>query len=81
MICPANLAAADGFRTWLAERLSGHAVQVEVEPRPANPAALIRRVAEPDCRLLVIAAGVAEAQPERLRDLVARISCDVLVVR
>ncbi len=81
VICPPALAAEAGFQTWLSERLAGHPVQVAVERLPAGPAALIRRLAEPDCRLVVIAAGAAEARPDRLRDLIARVSCDVLVVR
>ena len=34
-----------------------------------------------DCRLLVLEAGDREAQPERLRELVEQVACDVLVIR
>ncbi|HYM73758.1 MAG TPA: hypothetical protein VET89_12310 [Stellaceae bacterium] len=80
VIGPPELAGEEGFAAWLSQILAGHRVQVEISPTLSTPEALIRQIGELDCRLLAIAADAAPP-PEQLRDLVARISCDVLVVR
>lgn len=81
LICPPNLVAEPGFREWLSQLFAGHAIDTEVELLPAEPAALIRHIVELDCRLVAIEAGAAQAQPGQLRNMVAKVSCDVLVVR
>jgi hypothetical protein len=42
---------------------------------------LYRRIAELDCWIVAVEASADQAQPERLRELVATVACDVLVVR
>jgi hypothetical protein len=79
VFCAPDLAAEPKFKTWLDERLAGHAVKVELEPMPTDPAALYRRIAELECRLVALEAGAAP--PEGLRDIVATLGCDVLMVR
>lgn len=75
------LAESASFTGWLDERIAGHAVAVQVERRPDRRRALLRRIAELGCTLVAIEAGAAAAQPDRLRELVAKTACDVLVVR
>jgi hypothetical protein len=79
VFCAPGLADAPDFTTWLDDRLAGRSVEVEIEPLPAEPAVLHRRIAALECRLVALEADAA--QPDRLRDLVAKLGCDVLVVR
>jgi len=81
VICAPDLAAAPEFNAWLDSSLAGHAVSVELDLAPAEPAMLSRRIVELDCRVVALAATAAQAEPARLRDMVATIACDVLVVR
>jgi nucleotide-binding universal stress UspA family protein len=81
VICPPELAKSSGFKAWLDNCLAGQAVTVELDLTPAEPAALNRRIVELDCRVVALASGTAEAHPDRLRDMVMKITCDVLVVR
>jgi hypothetical protein len=81
VFCARDLAETPGFKPWLDAQLAEYAVEVELDLAPAEPAALIRRMAELDCRLVALEAGADEARPDRLRELVAKIACDVLVVR
>jgi hypothetical protein len=81
VFCSPRLVQRRDFKAWLDARLAGHPVAAELDPIGDNPAILLRRVAELGCRLVALEAGAAQAQPDRLRDLVAKISCDVLVVR
>jgi hypothetical protein len=82
VVCPAELAEAEGFGAWLGERLADYSAPVEIDVAPADPAALIRRIVELDCRLVAISAGDLRAQPEKnLRSFVTNVGCDVLVVR
>jgi hypothetical protein len=81
VICPPELADRPGFKPWLDERLSGRAVTAELDLAPDEPAALHRRLAELECRILALGAGTPDAQPQRLREIVAQLGCDVLVVR
>jgi hypothetical protein len=76
VICPPAVASADRFEQWIADRLAGHSVRLQVEIAPAEPAALRQRLGELDCRLLAIA-----ADGDQLRDLVERYACDILIVR
>jgi hypothetical protein len=46
-----------------------------------SEATLHRHLVGLKCRLVAVEAGADEARPERLRELVAKIACDVLVVR
>jgi nucleotide-binding universal stress UspA family protein len=79
VICP------QGFETWVAGRLADHRVRLQVEIAPAEPAALHRRIGELDCRCLAVclavATGGAEESGDRLRQLVERFGCDILIVR
>jgi len=79
VICPPAVAGA-GFETWVADRLADNPVRLQVEIAPAEPAALHQRIGELDCRCLAIAAGGAEASSDRLRELVERFGCDILMV-
>ena len=80
VICPSMLAQAPGFQAWLDRRLADHTVEAELELLP-EPAALHRRIIELSCRLVAVEATADEARPERLREMVATIACDILVVR
>jgi hypothetical protein len=81
VFCTLELAEEPEFKAWLNERLAGHGVEVELDVLPDDPAALLHRIAELGCRLVALEAGAAQAQPDRLRELVAKIACDVLLVR
>jgi nucleotide-binding universal stress UspA family protein len=81
VICPSELAAAEEFGAWLGERLEPYGAPVEIDIAAADPAAVIRRIAELGCRLVAIGADDARAQRENLRRFVASLGCDVLVVR
>jgi len=81
VLCAPSLADTPGFKAWLDERLAGRSVEVEIDATLDAPAALIPRLDELGCRVVALAAEAAEARPERLRELVGKIACDVLVVR
>jgi nucleotide-binding universal stress UspA family protein len=80
VICSPELAKTPGFRTWLDKCLSGRSVNVELDLAPADTASLIRRIIELDCRVVAVASGSAHAQAPGLREMVAKIDCDILVV-
>jgi nucleotide-binding universal stress UspA family protein len=79
VICPPEVAGT-AFETWIADRLADRPVRLEVEVAPAEPSALRQRIRELDCRLLAIEAGGAVGRGDRLRDLVERFGCDILIV-
>jgi hypothetical protein len=81
VICPPAIAGAERFEQWIADRLAGHPVRLQVEIGPAEPAALRQRLVELDCRLLAIEAGGAAGRGDRLREFVDRFACDILIVR
>jgi hypothetical protein len=81
VICPPELAETPDFTAWLHRSLAEHVVETELDVAPADAAAVIRRIASLDCRLVAVENGAALAQPKRLRELVAKTACDVLVVR
>lgn len=76
-----GLAATPGFTAWLDKCLAGFNISVELGVMPVEPGTLVRRIVELECRLVALDAGADQARPERLRELVAEIACDVLVVR
>ena len=80
VICAPSLAKSPGFKSWLDEFLAAHAIDVDLEIMPER-STLHRRITELRCRLVAVEADAEEARPERLRDMVANIACDVLVVR
>jgi hypothetical protein len=80
VICEPAIAQAPGFKSWLDAHLADHAVEVDIDLLP-DRSALHRRAAELRCRLVAVEAGGDEARPERLRELIATIACDVLLVR
>jgi hypothetical protein len=79
VICPPELARAEGFEAWLAERIAPYSVRLQIEVASAEPADLERRVAELGCRVLAVQSAPGE-RLERLRALFARLACDILVV-
>lgn len=79
VICPSELANAPGFQSWLDGCLAGAAVTVELDLSSMEPVALLRRMVELSCRIVALASGTPQAQPERLREIAATLS--VLVVR
>lgn len=81
VICPPVVARAPRFDKWISDRLQGHPVRLQIEIGPAEPAELQRRLGELDCRLLAVEASLVEGGSERLRELVERFACDILVVR
>jgi nucleotide-binding universal stress UspA family protein len=81
VICPPAVVGADGFETWIAERLAPFSVRTQIEAAPAEPAALHRRIGELDCRLLAIDAGRSEGQSGPLREFLESFTCDILFVR
>ena len=81
MICPPAVVGAEGFETWIAERLPAFSVQAKIEVAPAEPAALRRRLAELACRLLAVDAGRSEGHSGRLREFLESFACDILFVR
>jgi len=81
VICTPDLASSPEFKTWLDGCLAGEAVKTELDLAPEEPAALIRRIVELDCRIVALAAGTPQARPDGLREMVAKLACDVLVVR
>ena len=81
VISPPAVAGGKGFRKWLADRLAGMPVRLEIEVAPSNPTALHRRIGELDCHLLAIEPGFAEGSGDRLREFVDGFACDVLIAR
>ncbi|HVB16794.1 MAG TPA: universal stress protein [Stellaceae bacterium] len=81
VICPPALAGRAGFEKWIAERLAGSAVRLQVEVAPAEPAALRERIGALGCRLLAIEAGGTDGDGEQLREFVEYFACDILTVR
>lgn len=81
VICLPEVAGAKDLEKWIADQIADTPVRLQVEVAPAEPADLYRQIAELDCRLLAIEAGLTESGAERLRDLVERLACDVLIVR
>jgi hypothetical protein len=81
VFCVPELAKTAGFKAWLDTCLADQAVKVELDLAPTEPTALLRRIVELNCRVLALASDTDQAQPERLRDMITKIACDVLVVR
>jgi hypothetical protein len=81
VICPPAVGGADGFETWIAERLAAFSVRAQIEVARAEPAALHRRIGELDCRLLAVDAGRSEGHSGRLREFFDNFACDILFVR
>ncbi len=44
VICPPAVVGANGFETWIAERLAALSVRAQIEVAPSEPAALHRRI-------------------------------------
>lgn len=80
VMCPPELAEAADFKAWLDQNLAESGVQVDVELLPEH-AMLNRRITELRCRLVALEASADEARPDRLREMLVRLACDVLVVR
>jgi hypothetical protein len=76
----AALAAPEGLSAWVAEVLAGQTIELATEPAPPGTQSLRRRAAELDCRLLVLAADMAESLREDLCRMVEDAGCDLLVV-
>jgi nucleotide-binding universal stress UspA family protein len=80
VICPPAV-GANGFETWIRERLAAFSVRAQIEVAQAEPAALRRRIGELDCRLLAVDAGRSEGHSGRLREFFENFACDILFVR
>jgi nucleotide-binding universal stress UspA family protein len=80
VICPPAV-GADGFETWIAERLAAFSIRAQIEVAQAEPAALRQRIGELDCRLLAVDAGRSEGHSGRLREFLETFACDILFVR
>jgi hypothetical protein len=84
VVSPPSGARTPSFDKWIDDRLQDHPVRLQIEigsAEPAEPAELRRRLGELDCRLLAVEASIAKGGSERLRELVDRFACDILVVR
>jgi len=79
IICPPALMRSGSFEQWLTDR-AGPA-RVRVHAAPEEPSALHELVSGLDCRLLAIDAATAEDRGGLLRELAARLACDLLIVR
>jgi len=76
-----GLAGSDDFAAWVSQLLGERSPSLQTEPAATEPAALRQRIIELDCRLLVLAAGEWDAQPDELRELVDQLACDVLIIQ
>jgi hypothetical protein len=81
LICTAELSRAEGFETWIADHLVPHSGSPQIELAPADATALLQRMLELDCGLLAVEASFIEGRSDRIRELVERLACDLLVVR
>jgi nucleotide-binding universal stress UspA family protein len=81
VISPPATAASEGIEAWITEQLGRRAVRLQIEILPDEPVALRRRLAELECRLLAVEGGAGEGVVDRLRTLVERLACDILIVR
>jgi hypothetical protein len=81
LICNAELTRAEGFETWIADHLVPHSRSPQIELAPADATALLQRMLDLDCGLLAIGASFMEDRPDRIKELVERLACDLLVVR
>jgi hypothetical protein len=80
VICPPAIAGAQGFETWIADHLANRPMRLQIEIGPAEPAALRQRLSELNCSVLAIEAGGVGGRADRLRELVERFGCDILIV-
>jgi nucleotide-binding universal stress UspA family protein len=80
LVCPPAIVDAKEFENWLSDRLQGRSVRLQIEVAPTDFAALRQRIGELDCRLLAVEAGLVEGRADRVRELVERFACDVLIV-
>jgi hypothetical protein len=81
LICTAELARAEGFEGWIADHLAPHSRSPQIELAPPDATALYRHMLGLDCGLLAIEASFLPNRPNRIRELVERLACDLLVVR
>jgi hypothetical protein len=81
LVCVADLAGAKEIESWAIGHLVQHSVPLRVERAPVEPMALRKRMHELDCGVLAIEAGLVEAGPDRIEELVEHLACDILVVR
>ena len=81
LICTAELSRAEGFETWIADHLVPHSGSPQIELAPADATALLQRMLELDCGLLGVEASFIQGRSDRIRELVERLACDLLVVR
>jgi nucleotide-binding universal stress UspA family protein len=81
VICPPAISGAEGFEQWIADRVKEHPVRVQIEIAAVEAANLRERLSELDCRLLAFEAALAEGSGDRVRKIVERFACDVLIVR
>ena len=80
-VAGAGFETGAGVEKWVADQLADHPVRLQVEIAPDAAADLHQRIGELDCRCLAIASGGAKGSGGRLRELVERFGCDILLVR
>jgi len=78
IICSPATASAEGFERWVADQGRQYPIRVEVEVAAIEPTDLSERLSELDCQLLAFEAGVAGGS-DRLRKMVDRFACDILI--
>ena len=81
LVCGADLAGVKEIESWAMGHLVQHSVPLRVEMAPVEPMALRKRMLELDCGVLAIEASAVEAEPDRIKELVEHLACDLLVVR
>ena len=81
LVCGADLADAKEIENWAMGHLVQHSVPLQVERAAVEPMALRKRMIELDCGVLAIEAGLEEAGPNQIKELVEHLGCDLLVVR
>lgn len=80
VIGPADVVGVEGIETWVTDHLARHPGPLQIEQIPTERAELHRRMLELDYGLVAVEAGFVEDGPDRMRELVERLACDLLVV-
>jgi nucleotide-binding universal stress UspA family protein len=81
IICSPPVTGAEGFEDWVSDRVKQYPIRVQVEVAAIEPSDLSKRLSELDCQLLAFDASFAEASGDRLRKIVERFACDILIAR
>jgi nucleotide-binding universal stress UspA family protein len=79
--CPSGRIDDAEFNNWIAARLQGHSVRLQIDMVSDGLSELQQRIAQLDCGLLAIEAGLIEGWPGGIREFIESFPCDVLIVR